>query len=186
MYEGFQFFGMRLEMVADDHYVRSGGISRIHGFGGTYSSSYDKRERGLGTDGFDDLRRNGCLCSGTGFEIDGFFTHQFGGNGGIYDCPNAFGGGRIERFGARDTHRGSLHSAVYQDVPCRNHFHGGVLYLPCGLNLLTYKVFGIVSGKQREIQNGVRFGCELRCGAGEEDDGRTPVMTGFACKTAML
>ena len=185
MYEGFQFFGMGFEMVADDHYVRSGGISRIHGFGGTDAATYDERNRRLGTDGFDDFRRNGCLRSGTGFQIDSFFTHQFGSDGGIYDCLNAFGGCRIEGLGACDTHRGSLYSAVYQDVARRNDFHGGFPYRPGGLNLLTYKVFGVVSGEQREVQNGVRFGRELRCGAGEEDDGRPP-KTAFGCKTAAL
>ena len=43
---------------------------------------------------------------------------------------------------------------------------------PCRANLLSNKVFGVVSGKQREVKDSVRFGRKL-CGvAGEEDDGR--------------
>ena len=41
------------------------------------------------------------------------------------------------------------------------------------------KVVGVVAGKQREVEDGVRLGSELLGISGEEDDGRTP-KTGFA------
>ena len=53
------------------------------------------------------------------------------------------------------------------------------MYGSCRSNLLMDKVFGVIAGKQREVEDGICFGSELRGVSGEENDGRTP-KTGFA------
>ena len=139
---------MGLEMVADDHYVRSGGIGCVHCFGRADAAANNECDRGVRADGSDDLGRDGCLCTGSGFEIDGFFAHQFGCDTGANDCIYV---GRRERFGVRYAHSGSLYSTVNQNISGRDHFDGRVMDCLRRLNMLTYKVFGVISGQQREV-----------------------------------
>ena len=82
---------MGLEVVTDDDDVGASGISRLHRFGGTYSATHDKRDGGVFSHLADDVRRDGELGARTGFQVDGFFAHQFGRDTGVDDGLNAFG-----------------------------------------------------------------------------------------------
>ena len=159
---------MGLEMVADDDYVSAGVVGGIHRLGRMDSPSYDEGHGYLVSHVTDDIRRDGSLGARTGFQIDGFFSHQFCGDTGIY---NRIYIGRIERLGVCDAHGGSFHSTVNEDIGRRDHFNGRVMYGSRRLNLLIHKIFRITSGEQRKEKNSVRFFGKLLCVTGEENDG---------------
>ena len=73
--EFFQFFGMGLEVVADDNDICAGFAGGVHGFGCADATTDDEGDGSNCTNGFYDLGRDGCYGSGACLQIDGFFAH---------------------------------------------------------------------------------------------------------------
>ena len=133
---------MLLEMIADHNDGSPGIKSRIHHFGCTNTSAYNQRDiyRILNRTNY--INRNGRLSATSRLQINNFLTHQFCRNADInYGVYILW----IERFCPCYPHCRSLHSAINQHICCRDEIGMRIMNRSRRLNLLSHKVFRVIS-----------------------------------------
>ncbi len=166
-------------MVADDNDVGTRPIGRLHLLGGADTAPHDERDGYGGTDRSDDLFADRRVGSAARLEIDQRLAHEPSGDGGIDNAGN-IGLRNGERAG--DAHDGGLDPAIDQNIAHGDGLDARLLHGSSRTDLLAVQVVGIAAGKQRQKQQRIGSGRELRGGTRKKNNGQAGERTERAHK----